>query len=205
MYRQCPKIARLVNRSLSLPLRSSALQCGCIPMTLRQIVNSDDDGDENNDDIDDDDALFALESAHTRDQYDVELVIYTVRSPGGRLKHVSYLRLHLPLLAVSWELWPRIWRHENLLVCEPEREGYTSLHSILDQLVTGLNLKVCLPQHLPGSSWKQEWLRPNLPSPTTAIRGCSASAGVWGPAGQGGHGGPGAGAGGALFPHCLPC
>ena len=56
-------------------------------MTLRQIVNSDDDGDENNDDIDDDDALFALESAHTRDQYDVELVIYTVRSPVGRLKH----------------------------------------------------------------------------------------------------------------------
>ena len=26
----------------------------------------------------------------------------------------------LPLLAVSWELWPGIWRHENLLVCEPE-------------------------------------------------------------------------------------
>ena len=44
-------------------------------MTLRQIVNNDADGDENNDDIDDDDALFALEGAHTRDQYDVELVI----------------------------------------------------------------------------------------------------------------------------------
>ena len=66
-----------------------------------------------------------------------------------------------------------------------------------------VNLKVCLPQHLPGSSWKQEWLRPNLPSPTTAIRGCSlSSAGVWGPAGQeGAHGGPGAGG----VPHCLPC
>ena len=178
-------------------------------MTLRQIVNNDDDGDENNDDIDDDDALFALESAHTRDQCDVELVICS-KEPKWRPQTccwaVSYLGLHLPLLAVSWELWPGIWRHENLLVCEPEREAYTSLHSTLHQLLTALNLKVCLPQHLPGSSWKQEWLRPNLPSPTTAIRGCSLSAGVWGPAGQeGGHGGPGAGAGEALFPHCLPC
>ena len=85
------------------------------------------------------------------------------------------------------------------------KQDSTSLFSILHSCSL-LDLKVCLPQHLPGSSWKQEWLRPNLPSPTTAIRGCSLSAGVWGPAGQEGvHGGPGAGAGEELFPRCLPC
>ena len=50
--------------SLSLHLRRTALQYGCLLMTLRQIVNNDDDGDENNDDIDDDDAAPASESAH---------------------------------------------------------------------------------------------------------------------------------------------
>ena len=83
-------------------------------LLLRQIGNNDDDGDENNDDIDDDDALRVRTC-------DMERIL------GVSL---SKPRLCSPLLAVSWELWPGIWRHENLLVCEPKKRFHLTLLNI---------------------------------------------------------------------------
>ena len=120
-------------------------------LLLRQIGNNDDDGDENNDDIDDDDALR----------------VRTCDMPIWRgTQNLDFAHPCLLLAGNSGPGFGAMKTSSSVNLKKPHCSQYCC---------SLFNLKVCLPQHLPGSSWKQEWLRPNLPSPTTAIRGCSLS------------------------------
>ena len=93
----------------------------------------------------------------------------------------------------------RVVGHENLLVRKPGPKWFSHMKHLFAS--KNIHLKVCLPKHLPGSSWKQEWLLANLatgPRPATAITGCSSTVGVAGPVGRERVWR------GSFCPHCLP-
>ena len=90
----------------------------------------------------------------------------------------------LPLLAVSWELWSRIWRHENLLVCEPE----TGFHFTLLNFAFLLTAR---PESLPAPASARLELEAGVASsqlaePNNCHQGLLLVGGGLGPRGAGG-------------------
>ena len=135
--------------------------------------------------------LMTLSRVCTHDEYGGALQIFSEIQCSGED--------YSPLFACSWELWPWVWCHENLLVRKPGPKWFSHIKHLFAS--KNIHLKVCLPKHLPGSSWKQEWLLANLatgPRPATAITGCSSTVGVAGPVGREGV------RRGSFCPHCLP-
>ena len=135
--------------------------------------------------------LMTLSRVCTHDEYGGALQIFSEIQCSGED--------YSPLFACSWELWPWVWCHENLLVRKPGPKWFSHIKHLFAS--KNIHLKVCLPKHLPGSSWKQEWLLANLatgPRPATAITGCSSTVGVAGPVGRERVWR------GSFCPHCLP-